>query len=200
MVIPVAEAVEKQLMIILRDKEQVLHEALDVVQRNLNMMHETVDFIEDLVSFGQNQVSVVFGEYSAVNRLFMSGVAPFLENMDEIFATVSSLVAFKRGNLNSFLSEDYNRCCTALHCIALHCTALHCIALHCTALHCIALHCTALHCIALHCTALHCIALHCTALHCIALHCILQECSDGGPDASVPPGSIPASRQIPSFL
>ena len=68
MVIPVAEAVEKQLMIILRDKEQVLMEVLDVVQKNLNMMHETVDFVEDLVSFGQNQVSVVFGESSAINR------------------------------------------------------------------------------------------------------------------------------------
>jgi hypothetical protein len=109
MVIPVAEAVEKQLMVILRDKEEVLTEVLDVVERNLNMMHETVDFIEDLVSFGQNQVSVVFGEHSAINRLFMSGVAPFLENMDDIFATISSLVSFKRGNLNSFLSEDYNR-------------------------------------------------------------------------------------------
>ena len=109
MVIPVAEAVEKQLMVILRDKEEVLTEVLDVVDRNLNMMHETVDFIEDLVSFGQNQVSVVFGEHSAINRLFMSGVAPFLENMDDIFATISSLVSFKRGNLNSFLSEDYNR-------------------------------------------------------------------------------------------
>ena len=39
----------------------------------------------------------------------MSGVAPFLENMDDIFASISSLVSFKRGNLNSFLSEDYNR-------------------------------------------------------------------------------------------
>ena len=109
MVIPVAEAVEKQLMVILRDKEQVLMEVLDVVQKNLNMMHETVDFIEDLVNFGQNQVSVVFGESSAINRLFMSGVAPFLENMDDIFTTVSNLVAFKRGNLDSFLSDDYNR-------------------------------------------------------------------------------------------
>ena len=109
MVIPVAEAVEKQLMVVLREKETVLREVLDVVQRNLIMMHETVAFVEDLVNFGQNQVSVVFGESSTINRLFMSGVAPFLENMDEIFSTISSLVTFKRSTLNSFLSEDYNR-------------------------------------------------------------------------------------------
>ena len=33
---------------------------LDVVEKNLNIMHETVEFVEDLFSFGQNQVLMVF--------------------------------------------------------------------------------------------------------------------------------------------
>ena len=84
-------------------------EVLDVVEKNLNMMHETVEFVEDLVSFGQNQVLMVFSETLAINRLFMTRVAPFLDNINDIFAAMGDLVTFKRRALDLFLSEDYNR-------------------------------------------------------------------------------------------
>jgi hypothetical protein len=52
-------------------------------------------------------------------------------------------------------AEQYHRCFTPLHSIALHSNALHSIALHSNALHSNALHSNALHSNALHSNALH---------------------------------------------
>ena len=109
MVIPVAEAIEKQLMVLLRDREKDLTSFLDVLQNNINMMESTVSLVEDLVNFGAEQVSLVFGETSALNKIFISGFAPMMSNIDSIFGALEDLVKFKRNALDTFLSENYDR-------------------------------------------------------------------------------------------
>ena len=96
-------------MKILRDREQILEDFLNVLQNNINMMKSTADLVGDLVDFGTEQVSVIFGEKSPLYRIFTEGFAPFLTNVDEIVGALTSLVNFKRHALETFLSEDYNR-------------------------------------------------------------------------------------------
>ena len=109
MVIPVAEAIENQLMVLLRDREKDLTDFLDVLQNNINMMESTVSLVEDLVNFGAEQVSLVFGETSALNKIFISGFAPLISNIDSIFGALENLIDFKRNTLDTFLSENYDR-------------------------------------------------------------------------------------------
>ena len=109
MVIPVAEAIEKQLMVLLREREKDLTNFLDVVQNNIDMMETTVALVEDLVSFGADQVSLVFGETSALNNIFISGFTPLIDNIDSIFGALENLIDFKRNTLDTFLSDNYDR-------------------------------------------------------------------------------------------
>lgn len=109
MVIPVAEAIEKQLMVLLREREKDLTNFLDVVQNNIDMMESTVELVEDLVNFGADQVSLVFGETSAFNQIFISGFTPLIDNMDSIFGALENLIDFKRNTLDTFLSDNYDR-------------------------------------------------------------------------------------------
>ena len=109
MVIPVAETIEKQLMVLLRDREKDLTNFLDIIQDNIDMMENTVDLVEDVVDFGAEQVSLVFGENSALHRIFISGFTPLIDNIDSIFRALENLVEFKRNTLESFLSDNYDR-------------------------------------------------------------------------------------------
>ena len=109
MVIPVAETIEKQLMVLLRDREKDLTNFLDIIQNNIDMMENTVDLVKDVVDFGGEQVSLVFGENSALHRIFISGFTPLIDNIDSIFTALENLVEFKRNTLDSFLSENYDR-------------------------------------------------------------------------------------------
>lgn len=109
MVIPVAEAIEKQLMVLLRDREKDLTNFLDVVQNNIDMMESTVALVEDLVNFGAKQVSLVFGETSALNKIFVSGFTPLIDNFDSLFGALENLIDFKRNTLDTFLSDNYDR-------------------------------------------------------------------------------------------
>ena len=109
MVIPVAEAIEKQLMVLLRDREKDLTKFLDIIQNNIDMMESTVSLVEDLVNFGAEQVSLVFGETSALNKIFISGFTPLIDNIDNIFGALENLIDFKRKTLDAFLSENYDR-------------------------------------------------------------------------------------------
>ena len=109
MVIPVAEAIEKQLMVLLREREKDLTNFLDVVQNNIDMMESTVELVEDLVNFGADQVSLVFGETSALNNIFISGFTPLIDNIDSIFGALENLIDFKRNTLDTFLSDNSDR-------------------------------------------------------------------------------------------
>ena len=109
MVIPVAETIEKQLMVLLKDRKKDLTSFLDIIQNNIEMMESTVDLVEDVVDFGAEQVSLVFGENSALHRIFISGFSPLINNVDSIFKALENLVEFKRNTLDSFLSENYDR-------------------------------------------------------------------------------------------
>ena len=92
------------------------------------MMENTMDLVEDFVNFGTKQVmkmmmifimswmmmvmmqvSLVFGENSALSRLILSGFGPLVENIDSIFNALESLINFKRNILDTFLSENYDR-------------------------------------------------------------------------------------------
>ena len=100
----------------------------DILQNNINMMENTMDLVEDFVNFGTKQVmkmmmllimssmmmgmmqvSLVFGENSALSRLILSGFGPLVENIDSIFNALESLINFKRNILDTFLSENYDR-------------------------------------------------------------------------------------------
>ena len=81
----------------------------DILQNNINMMENTMDLVEDFVTFGTQQVSLVFGEDSALSKLILSGFGPLVENMDNIFTALESLINFKRNILDTFLSENYDR-------------------------------------------------------------------------------------------
>ena len=81
----------------------------DILQNNINMMENTMDLVEDFVTFGSQQVSLVFGENSAVSKLIIGGFSPLVENVDNIFAALESLINFKRNILDTFLSENYDR-------------------------------------------------------------------------------------------
>ena len=109
MVIPVAEAIVKQLMVLLREREKDLTNFLDVVQNNIDLMESNVELVEDLVNFGADQVSLVFGETSAFNQIFISGFTPLIDNMDSIFGALENLIDFKRNTLDTFLSDNYDR-------------------------------------------------------------------------------------------
>lgn len=109
MVLPVAETIEKQLMVVLRDREKDLTEFLDILQNNIHMMENTMDLVEDFVNFGTKQASLVFGENSALSELILSGFGPLIENIDSIFNALESLINFKRNILDTFLSENYDR-------------------------------------------------------------------------------------------
>ena len=73
------------------------------------MMENTMDLVEDFVNFGTKQVSLVFGEDSALSRLIIGGFGPLLENIDSIFNALESLISFKRNILDTFLSDNYDR-------------------------------------------------------------------------------------------
>ena len=81
----------------------------DILQNNINMMENTMDLVEDFVNFGTKQVSLVFGEDSALSRLILSGFGPLVENVDSIFNALESLISFKRNILDTFLSDNYDR-------------------------------------------------------------------------------------------
>ena len=81
----------------------------DILQNNINMMENTMDLVEDFVNFGTKQVSLVFGEDSALSRLIIGGFGPLLENIDSIFNALESLISFKRNILDTFLSDNYDR-------------------------------------------------------------------------------------------
>ena len=68
-----------------------------------------MDLVEDFVTFGSQQVSLVFGENSAVSKLIIGGFSPLVENIDSIFTALESLINFKRNILDTFLSENYDR-------------------------------------------------------------------------------------------
>ena len=68
-----------------------------------------MDLVEDFVTFGSQQVSLVFGEDSALSKLILGGFGPLVENMDSIFSALESLINFKRNMLETFLSENYDR-------------------------------------------------------------------------------------------
>ena len=68
-----------------------------------------MDLVEDFVTFGSQQVSLVFGENSALSKLILGGFGPLVENIDNIFAALESLINFKRNMLDTFLSENYDR-------------------------------------------------------------------------------------------
>ena len=72
-------------------------------------MENTMDLVEDFVNFGTKQVSLVFGEDSALSRLIIGGFGPLLENIDSIFNALESLISFKRNILDTFLSDNYDR-------------------------------------------------------------------------------------------
>ena len=109
MVIPVAEAIEKQLMVLLKDRRKDLKSVFNVIENNMKMMEDTVSLVKDLVEFGSEQVSLVFGEKSVLNQMFISGVMPFLNNIDNIFNALENLLNFKRNSLDTFLSDKYDR-------------------------------------------------------------------------------------------
>ena len=109
MVLPVAEAIEKQLMVLLRDREKELINFLNVLRNNIEMMENTVSLVEDLVNFGSEQVSLIFGENSAINQIFISGFTPVIKNIDNIFDALQNLLDFKSKTLHTFLSENYDR-------------------------------------------------------------------------------------------
>ena len=73
------------------------------------MMENTMDLVEDFVTFGSQQVSLVFGEDSALSKLILGGFGPLVENIDSIFSALESLINFKRNMLETFLSENYDR-------------------------------------------------------------------------------------------
>ena len=68
-----------------------------------------MDLVEDFVTFGSQQVSLVFGEDSALSKLILGGFGPLVENIDSIFSALESLINFKRNMLETFLSENYDR-------------------------------------------------------------------------------------------
>ena len=63
-----------------------------------------MDLVEDFVTFGSQQVSLVFGENSALSKLILGGFSPLVENIDSIFAALESLINFKR-NIYSLESD-----------------------------------------------------------------------------------------------
>jgi len=109
MVLPVAETIEKQLMVLLRERQTDLTDFLNILQNNIDMMQNTMGLVENFVNFGAEQVSLVFGEDSALNHMIHTGFAPLVDNIDNIFQALSNLISFKRNTLDAFLSENYDR-------------------------------------------------------------------------------------------
>ena len=68
-----------------------------------------MDLVEDFVTFGSQQVSLVFGEDSALSKLILGGFGPLVENIDSIFGALESVITFKRNILDTFLSDNYDR-------------------------------------------------------------------------------------------
>ena len=70
MVLPVAETIEKQLMVLLRERQTDLTDFLNILQNNIDMMQNTMGLVENFVNFGAKQVGVGLKCFAVERSLF----------------------------------------------------------------------------------------------------------------------------------
>ena len=70
MVLPVAETIEKQLMVLLRERQTDLTDFLNILQNNIDMMQNTMGLVENFVNFGAEQVGVGLKCFAVERSLF----------------------------------------------------------------------------------------------------------------------------------
>ena len=89
------ENLQKQLLSILKGREEFIRQISDTINDNLDVIQKTISFMEQIVKFKIDQSEVIFGKMNPIVDLFQSGSTSIFLLISQFFQAVESLLAMK---------------------------------------------------------------------------------------------------------